>query len=93
MSSLTAHLNRTHFPEPEVFLPTRWMSENSETVLKPDGEGGGGTEAMKKLFMPWTRGMYKCIGQGMAMQNLRLTIAALVLKYDVKLAKDATLAR
>jgi cytochrome P450 len=91
MSSWTAHRNPTHFPEPEAFQPSRWMTGalDAETT---DGEGRGGTEAMKKLYMPFTKGMYKCIGQAMAMRIMRVTVATLVLRYDIKLAEDATLA-
>jgi cytochrome P450 len=91
MSSWTAHRNPTHFPDPDSFLPSRWISGKLDSDAS-DVEGGGGTDAMKKLYMPFSKGMYKCVGQAMAMVSLRIVIATLVLKYDVKLAKDAKLA-
>jgi cytochrome P450 len=90
MSTWTAHRNPTHFPDPDDFKPSRWLSGKSDTSSIADNEGRGGTEEMKKLYMPFTKGMYKCIGQGMAMLNMRLIIATLVRKYDVKLAKGAS---
>jgi len=91
MSSWTAHRNPTHFPEPDSFQPSRWLSGNFASDMS-DIEGGGGTDAMKKLYMPFSKGMYKCVGQAMAMVSLRIIVATLVLKYEVKLAKDAKLA-
>jgi cytochrome P450 len=88
MSSWTAHRNPTHFPEPDSFQPSRWISEKSDSSLA-NGEGDGGTDAMKKLYMPFSRGMYRCVGQAMALLSLRIIVATLVLKYDFKLAENA----
>ena len=90
MSTWTAHRNPTHFPEPDSFQPSRWMSGKSDAVTI-DNEGRGGTDAMKKLYMPFGRGRHKCAGQAMAMLSMRIIVATLVLKYDVQLAKDAKL--
>lgn len=50
-------------------------------------EARGGTEAMKTLYMPFTKGTRKCIGQAMAMLNMRITVATLVRKYEVSVAE------
>jgi cytochrome P450 len=91
MSSWTAHRNPIHFPDPDSFQPSRWLSGKSGSDIA-DSEGSGGTDAMKKLYMPFSKGMYKCVGQAMAMVSLRIIVATLVLKYDFKLANDATVA-
>jgi hypothetical protein len=44
---------------------------------------------MKKKYMPF--GNDRCAGQAITMVTMRI-VATLVLKYHVKLAKDATLA-
>jgi cytochrome P450 len=67
------------------------MSEKTDAGLT-DGEDRGGTEAMKKLFMPFGKGRHKCAGQAMAMLSMRIIVATLVLKYHVQLSKDAKLA-
>ena len=38
---------------------------------------------MKKLFFPFSRGTRNCIGQAMAMFEMKMTIASLVLRYNV----------
>jgi cytochrome P450 len=55
-------------------------------------KGTGGSDAMKKLYMPFGKGRHKCAGQAMAMVTMRIIVATLVLKYHVKLAKDTTIA-
>ncbi|KAF2434256.1 pisatin demethylase [Tothia fuscella] len=88
MSTMLAHKNPTHFPDPNSFKPSRWMSDKSDPA-SPDSEASGGTEAMKKLYMPFGKGRHKCAGQAMALVTMRIIVAALVLKYGVRLAKDA----
>jgi cytochrome P450 len=90
MSSWISHRNPTHFPDPDSFQPSRWLSSRSNADAT-DNEGLGGTEAMKKLYMPFGKGRHKCAGQAMAMLSMRIIAATLVLKYHVQLAKDAKL--
>lgn len=52
---------------------------------------GGSTDAMKKLYIPFLKGMYKCVGQTLATVSLRIVVGTLILKYDFKLEKDAAL--
>ncbi|RDI86613.1 hypothetical protein Vi05172_g3624 [Venturia inaequalis] len=46
---------------------------------------------MKKLYMLFSKGTYKCVGQTSATVSLRIVVATLIFKYAFKLAKDATL--
>jgi cytochrome P450 len=89
MSSWLSHRNPTHFPDPDSFQPSRWLSDKSK-IDTVDSEGSGGTDAMKKLYMPFGKGRHKCAGQAMAMLSMRIIVATLVLKYKVQPAKDAT---
>ncbi|KAF2671197.1 cytochrome P450 [Microthyrium microscopicum] len=91
MSSLTAHRNAEHFPVPDSFIPSRWLSGKSESDAMGN-EGQGGTEAMKKLYMPFGKGTHKCVGHLMAMLSMRIIVATLVLKYEFKLGEDAKIA-
>lgn len=39
--------------------------------------------------MPFGKGRHKCVGEAIAWVTMRVTVATLVLKYHVELAKDA----
>lgn len=69
MPSYTAHRIPETFPDPEAFKPSRWLDTD------------GGTEEMKKLFMPFTKGTRQCLGQSMAMFEMRIIIATLIKNY------------
>ncbi|EON67623.1 hypothetical protein W97_06766 [Coniosporium apollinis CBS 100218] len=76
--SWTSHRNPTYFPDPESFSPHRWIT----------ADGVGGTEKMKQLYMPFTKGPRTCIGQAMGLLELRVMLATLVSRYNVRLSKD-----
>ncbi|KAF1813184.1 pisatin demethylase [Eremomyces bilateralis CBS 781.70] len=69
----TTHRDPAVFPEPESFSPQRWL------------EHPNGTDEMRKLYMPFSKGMRNCIGQPMALLTLRLTVASLIKRYVVTL--------
>jgi cytochrome P450 len=75
----TTHRNPQYFPHPEAFQPQRWLDVY------------GGTEEMKKLYMPFSKGARACIGQAMALLELRLTTATLIKRYVVMVNKDLNL--
>lgn len=86
-----AHRNSGHFPGLDVFKPSRWLAAQSDSDIDY-ADGNGGTVAMKKLYVQFSKGICKCLGQITAMVSLRIIVATLVLKYDVKLAEGAKLA-
>jgi cytochrome P450 len=88
MSSWLAHRDPKHFTDPDSFQPSRWISNKADTVAT-DGQGSGGSDTMKKLYMPFGKGRHKCAGQAMAMVTMRIIVATLVLKYHVKPAENA----
>jgi cytochrome P450 len=47
---------------------------------------------MKRLYMPFSKGGRACIGQAMALLELRLTTATLIKRYVVTVNKDLNLA-
>lgn len=75
MPSYTAHRDPKVFPEPEVFKPSRWLDTN------------GGTEDMRKVFMPFTKGTRQCLGQSMAMFEMRIIIATFVKNYHLGISQ------
>lgn len=71
MPCYTSHRNPVAFPDPEAFKPQRWLEHKD------------GNEEMKKLYMPFSKGVRNCIGQPMALMAMRLTIVSLVKRYVV----------
>lgn len=67
----------SEFTEPDQFRPERWLpSERSESEL-----------FNAKASLPFLTGPYHCVGRNFAMQEMRYTVATLVGRHDMKLAK------
>ncbi|KAI9323899.1 cytochrome P450 [Dichotomocladium elegans] len=64
-----AHLNPNYWPEPEKFIPERWLE-------------GSKIPADTAAFFPYSIGSRNCIGKNFAQQEMRLSIANLVKRYD-----------
>jgi len=65
VSIYAAHRNATHFPEPDSFLPERWLDGLAKHL--PRG-----------AFVPFSEGPRKCIGASFAMQEAILALATIV---------------
>lgn len=78
MQCYTTHRDPEAFPNPDTFMPERWLCD------------GGATEAMKTLFLPFSRGTRACLGKNLAMMQLKLITARLVVRYSVSLAAETT---
>ncbi|KAF2727127.1 cytochrome P450 ClCP1 [Polyplosphaeria fusca] len=59
------------FTEPDAFIPARWL----------DGRDGPGA---KEAFHPFAVGPHNCLGQPLARMELRLFIALLLWRYDIR---------
>ena len=78
MQCYTTQRNPRVFPNPELFLPQRWLEPDAMT-----------TEA-KMLFMPFSSGTRACLGKSLAMMELKLITATLVRQFDVQVAPGTT---
>lgn len=76
MQCYTTHRDPKVFPDPEQFVPERWMSPNEVT------------NDMKELFMPFSKGTRACLGKNLAIMELKLITATLVKNF--KFAKAST---
>ncbi|KAI8143137.1 cytochrome P450 [Fennellomyces sp. T-0311] len=65
------HIDPAYWPEPEKFIPERWLD-------------GSSIPADKDAFLPFTIGSRTCIGNTFALQEMRLAIANLVRLYDIQ---------
>ena len=75
MTSLySLHRNPLYFPEPEKFVPERWLES--------------GADEQRAALHPFSTGNRSCIGKHLAMQVLRLMIARLVVEFDGRYEGD-----
>ncbi|KAL1953223.1 hypothetical protein VTO42DRAFT_3365 [Malbranchea cinnamomea] len=65
----TVHHDPEHFPDPYKFDPARWLGEV--------------TPGMKARLVPFSKGQFNCIGQPMALFEMKILIATLVKKYHI----------
>ncbi|KAL4972342.1 cytochrome P450 [Aspergillus desertorum] len=61
------------YDHPEKFIPERWYSK-PELVRN------------KGAFAPFSLGHFNCIGRPLALMNLRVTLAQLIMEFDVQFA-------
>ncbi|KAH8897570.1 cytochrome P450 [Thozetella sp. PMI_491] len=73
------HRHPKHYPEPDRFIPERWLGEEGKQL--------------HKWFVAFSKGPRRCIGMHLALHEMKLTIAVLVSKFDISMVKpNATLA-
>ena len=69
------HHDRTLFPTPEKFDPTRWtagsLPDSDETAVR----------AREHALVPFSRGSRNCIGQTLAMCEMYCTVAAIFYRF------------
>lgn len=82
MQSYTTHRDPLAFPDPETWNPTRWLNPQNDLSSDPT--------RVKDLFMPFSRGPRNCLGQYLAMMELKLTTAMLIRKVRVRCASETT---
>ena len=75
--------NPANFAEPDTFAPERW--------LRPSA-GGDKTDVYaadrREAAQPFAYGPRNCVGQNMAMHEMRLILARLFWRFDLKLQED-----
>jgi cytochrome P450 len=69
------HRDARYFSQPLTFLPERWTSEAPDAIID------------KRAFMPFSTGVYNCVGQKLAMMELRSVTANLVRLFEVSFAE------
>ena len=72
--AFSTHRDPTAFPSPDTFDPERWIKTN------------GGTNEMKELFQPFSKGARNCIGQNLAMMELKIITASFCKLFRVSIA-------
>ncbi|KAI0023554.1 cytochrome P450 [Xylariomycetidae sp. FL0641] len=72
----SAYHSATNFRDPDSFLPERWLGDPRYADDNVD------------VFQPFSYGPRNCIGQNMAMHEMRLILASLVYNFDLELCGE-----
>jgi cytochrome P450 len=67
------HHNPAHWPRPREFLPERWLVPENHELYPP-----------KNAWRPFERGPRNCIGQDVAMTEIKLMLALTVREFDIR---------
>ena len=70
-SAYVVHRDPLVFPNPEAFIPERWL--------------GSDAKEMQKYFIPFSAGSRGCIGRNLTYLEQTMLLAALVRRYDFTL--------
>ncbi|KAI0126029.1 cytochrome P450 [Xylariales sp. AK1849] len=76
--SAAVHRNPNFWPQPDVFIPERFVVRDEDDPLHP----------VKNAFRPWEQGPRNCIGQELASLELRLILALTVREFDMEIAYE-----
>lgn len=79
----TIHRDPRNFSSPLTFAPERWMDGAEQGGLDKKGQR---YTADKRAFMPFGTGAYNCVGQKLAMMELRSVVANMVRTFDMQFA-------
>ncbi|KAF2186670.1 benzoate 4-monooxygenase cytochrome P450 [Zopfia rhizophila CBS 207.26] len=80
VSAYTIHHNPEYFPDPWSFCPERWIESESNSRKSID--------LARRAFEPFGLGIRQCIGKNFAYLQLKLTIAHILFRYDMRLDPD-----
>ena len=76
-NSFAIHRDPKYWPEPTKFLPERWLVDEGEPLYPPKG-----------VYRPFEFGPRNCIGQELAVLELKLVIAMTVREFEIKSVYD-----
>ena len=81
-NAYTLHRNPQVFPEPESWIPERWMLDDNE----PETEAK--REEMSRWFWAFGSGGRMCIGSHFAVQEMKLVTAAIYTNFVTEVVDD-----
>ncbi|KAI4262735.1 MAG: hypothetical protein L6R42_002094 [Xanthoria sp. 1 TBL-2021] len=74
ISTLATNLSISNFETPEAFIPERWLDDNNACFRRDK----------KMASQPFSIGPRNCVGQNIAMAEMRLVMARLLWSFDVQ---------
>ncbi|KXJ93660.1 cytochrome P450 [Microdochium bolleyi] len=81
--SHTSHYNGEYFSEPDRFLPDRFLDDG-------DGAAGGISKQPRNAYRPFERGPRSCLGQALAMDEMKVQLVMLARSFDMELQREDT---
>lgn len=75
------HHNSEYYPEPSVFKPERWISADQI------GDNTSASQRSRMAYQPFSAGPRGCIGKGLALVELTLTMAYMLYTLDLRTPK------
>ena len=75
------HHNPEFFPEPESFIPERFLKSNNSS----------NSEVVPFSYIPFGGGPRKCIGLRFAMTEMKIALAKLLQKFEIVLVPETKL--
>ena len=77
--SYSTHRDPSVFPNPDEFLPSRWLDASDDELT-----------AMRDMILVWGKGQRVCMGKAIATMELKMLIAGLVKRYTVEVDGEET---
>ncbi len=71
------HRDRSYWPQPEVFLPDRWLVGPKDPLYP-----------IKGAWRPFEYGPRNCIGQELAMMEMKIAMILVLQMFDIEVAYD-----
>lgn len=81
MTAFLVHIDPAIFPEPQQFLPERWLKP-ADSKGESEGEGG---KAFERYLLPFNRGSRICLGMNLADAEVKMTLAAVIRRFELEL--------
>lgn len=72
------HRNATLWPRPTEFVPERWLTTDPEDPLHPP----------RNAYRPFEQGPRSCVGQHLAMTEMKMVVALVVRELELETAWD-----
>jgi cytochrome P450 len=76
-NSYAIHRNVNYWPEPDSFLPERWLVNEGDRLYP-----------LKGVYRPFEFGPRNCIGQELAMLELKIVLAMTAREFDIRSVYD-----
>ncbi|KAF2212832.1 hypothetical protein CERZMDRAFT_40428, partial [Cercospora zeae-maydis SCOH1-5] len=82
MNAWAMHYDPTIFPEPEKFMPDRWLDADDDT------DKTSSKLRMQEAYFPFGLGSRTCIGRNIATLVILTALPRLVERFDVEMKGD-----
>lgn len=78
------HHNEDYYPDSFAYKPERWLAELGDGETKEESERR--VALAQSAFCPFSIGPRGCVGKGLAMKEVMITMARMIWLYDMRLA-------